>query len=82
MDGYVLTSDFASIERKLDNVNNGLCDGFYAMNTGMLNGFAGVTNAITAGGYETRSAINGIGSQLADCLKKKLARKKTVGSLA
>ncbi len=36
MDGYVLTSDFANIERKLDSVNNGLCDGFYAMNTGML----------------------------------------------
>lgn len=70
MDGYVLTSDFASVERKLDNVNNGICDGFYAMNTGMLNGFAGVTNAITAGGYETRSAINGIGSQLADCCCK------------
>lgn len=30
MDSYVLTSDFANIERKLDGVNNGLCDGFYA----------------------------------------------------
>jgi len=30
MDGYVLTSDFANLERKLDGVNNGLCDGFYA----------------------------------------------------
>lgn len=28
-DNYVLTSDFAQIERKLDSVNNGLCDGFY-----------------------------------------------------
>lgn len=49
MDGYVLTSDFANIERKLDGVNNGICDGFYAMNTGMLNGFAGVTQAVTNG---------------------------------
>lgn len=49
MDGYVLTSDFANIERKLDSVNSGLCDGFYAMNTGMLNGFAGVTQAVTSG---------------------------------
>lgn len=49
MDGYVLTSDFANIERKLDAVNNGICDGFYAMNTGMLNGFAGVTQAVTSG---------------------------------
>ena len=49
MDGYVLTSDFANVERKLDSVNNGICDGFYAMNTGMLNGFAGVTQAVTSG---------------------------------
>lgn len=49
VDGYVLTSDFANIERKLDGVNNGLSDGFYAMNTGMLNGFANVTQAINSG---------------------------------
>lgn len=67
MDGYVLTSDFANIERKIDAVNNGLCDGFYAMNTGMLNGFAGITNAITTGGYETRNAISDLSSQLAQC---------------
>lgn len=30
VDGYVLTSDFANIERKIDGVNTGLCDGFYA----------------------------------------------------
>lgn len=53
MDGYVLTSDFANLERKLDGVNSGLCDGFYAMNTGMLNGFAGVTQAVTNGFYSS-----------------------------
>ena len=41
VDGYVLASDFSNIERKIDSVNNGVCDGFYAMNTGMLNGFPG-----------------------------------------
>ena len=49
VDGYVLTSDFANIERKMDGINSGLCDGFYAMNTGMLNGFAGVTQTVTNG---------------------------------
>lgn len=49
VDGYVLDSDFSNIERKIDSVNNGICDGFYAMNTGMLNGFAGVTQAVTSG---------------------------------
>lgn len=29
VDGYVLTSDFANIERKMDGINSGLCDGFY-----------------------------------------------------
>lgn len=48
-DNYVLATDFATIERKLDGVNNGICDGFYTMNTGMLNGFAGVTQAINGG---------------------------------
>lgn len=66
-DGYVLASDFSNIERKIDTVNAGLCDGFYAMNTGMLNGFAGVNNAITTNGYETRLATNGLSSQLASC---------------
>mgnify|MGYP004474034793 FL=1 len=49
MDGYILTSDFANIERKIDAVNNGICDGFYAMNTGMLNGFAGVNQNLNNG---------------------------------
>lgn len=51
--GYVLATDFANIERKIDGVNNGLCDGFYAMNTGMLNGFANVTQAVTSGFYSS-----------------------------
>ena len=29
VDGYVLTSDFANVERKMDGINNGMCDGFY-----------------------------------------------------
>lgn len=52
IDGYVLTSDFANIERKLDSVNNGLCDGFYAMNTSLLNGFASV-NQNMSNGFQT-----------------------------
>nr|DAJ01504.1 MAG TPA: hypothetical protein [Caudoviricetes sp.] len=60
MDNYVLASDFATlqrqidsaastIERKSDITQQGICDGFYAMNTGMLNGFAGVTQTVTSG---------------------------------
>lgn len=88
-DNYVLASDFATLQRQMDNgfdrignrienVNNGLCDGFYAMNTGILNGFgnvqqslcqgfSGVNNSIMTNGYETRLGIQNLGSQLASC---------------
>lgn len=66
-DGYILASDFSNIERKIDGVNSGICDGFYTMNTGMLNGFAGITQSVMTNGYETRNAIQSLSSQLADC---------------
>ena len=40
MDGYVLTSDFATVERKLDTIQAGICDSTYALNNTMVNGFA------------------------------------------
>lgn len=91
-DNYVLASDFATLQRQMDsgfdrignrieNVNNGLCDGFYAMNTGMLNGFSGVqqsmcqgfsgiNQAIATNGYETRLGTQNLASQLANCLNR------------
>ena len=48
-ENYVLATDFATIERKLDGVNSGLCDGFYAQNTNTLNGFASVQSALCQG---------------------------------
>lgn len=36
-----------SVLRKLDGITQGLCDGFYAMNTGMLTGFNTVGNQIS-----------------------------------
>lgn len=78
VDNYVLASDFATLQRQLSDgfgdltaqsryIQNGLCDGFYAMNTSLLNGFAGVNNSIMTNGYETRNAINNVSSQLASC---------------
>lgn len=106
-DNYALATDFATIERKIDGVNNGLCDGFYAMaqqfsNTNqnianstaavqqtLCQGFSGVNQAIVTNGYETRLGINGIASQLANCLnrffkavKNRLQKVNTVGSIA
>lgn len=99
-DNYVLASDFATIQRQLSDgfgdltaqsryIQNGICDGFYAMNTSLLNGFAGVNNSIMTNGYETRNAIQGVSSQLADCLNKffiavknKFTKVNAVGGLA
>lgn len=80
-DGYVLATDFANIERKVDGVNSGICDGFYAMNTGMLNGFAGVTQAVTSGFSAAELSrcnqqaalmqqLNNMAMQAADCCCK------------
>lgn len=77
-EGYTLASDFATIQRQLSDgfgnltdqsryIQNGLCDGFYAMNTSLLNGFNGIDKTVMQGGYETRNAIAGISSQLAEC---------------
>ena len=38
--------DTQEITRKLDGLSYGMCDGSYAQNTTMLNGFAGVTSAV------------------------------------
>ena len=66
-ENYVLATDFATIERKLDGVNNGLCDGFYAMNTGMLNGFSGVQQTLSQGFSGVNAAITDVGYAIKDC---------------
>lgn len=55
-EGYVLATDFATIERKLDGVNNGLCDGFYSMaqqfsntNQNIFNGNAALQQTLCQG---------------------------------
>lgn len=59
--------DTAEVTRKLDGLANGLCDGFYAQNTTMLNGFAGVTAAVNDARFaaqtcccETNRNIDGV----------------------
>ena len=70
--------DNQSVMNKLNGIENGLCDGFYAVNTSILNGvngiqstlcqgFAGINNAITTNGYETRLGTQALSSQLANC---------------
>lgn len=62
-DNYVLASDFATLQRQIDSAastierkgditQQGICDGFYAVNTTLLNGFAGV-NQNMSNGFQT-----------------------------
>ena len=79
-ENYVLATDFATIERKLDGVNNGLCDGFYAQNTNMLNGFAGVQQTLCQGFSGVNSAISNLGYQQAQCCCETKGAIKDVGT--
>lgn len=50
--------DTSNIIGKLDGITQGLCDGFYAVNTSLLNGFNGVDNAICNLGFTTQQGFN------------------------
>ena len=77
-DNYVLATDFATIERKLDGVNSGICDSTFALNNTMTNGFAnvqqtlcqgfsGVNQAISNSSFNTERGLWNLSSQFADC---------------
>ena len=70
--------DMNGLENGVRGIQQGLCDGFYAVNTGMLNGFsgaqstlcqgfAGINAAITADTVATTSGIHDLSTQLAQC---------------
>lgn len=52
--------DTQSILNKLNGINNGLCDGFYAMNTSLLNGFNAAQAATTQADYDLQQSINNV----------------------
>lgn len=77
-ENYVLATDFATIERKLDSVNSGICDATFALNNTMTNGFAGVQQSLCQGfngvntaiyqnGFNTERGLWNLSSQFADC---------------
>ena len=70
-ENYVLATDFATIERKLDGINNGICDSTFALNNTITNGFFGVQNSLTQGFSGINTALlqgnYALSSQLANC---------------
>lgn len=70
--------DMNGLENGVRGIQQGLCDGFYAVNTGMLNGFSGIQSTLCQGfagvssdiGNSTNiinAGITGLGTQLAQC---------------
>lgn len=69
---YVLTSDFAQVERKLDSITNGICDLGYtnqslnnATNVAMLNGFNQIGTQMAQCCCDNREAIAGVNYNMA-----------------
>ena len=74
VDGYVLTSDFANVERKIESVNQGLCDGFYQQaqlvngtNMAMANGFAQAELSRSNQQAALMQQLNAMQMQAAEC---------------
>lgn len=74
VDGYVLASDFSNIERKIDSVNQGLCDGFYQQaqlvngtNMAMASGFAQAELSRCNQQAALMQQLNAMQMQAADC---------------
>lgn len=70
--------NFNNLDNAVRGIQQGLCDGFYTMNTSLLNGFAGVDNAVCQLGYQTQQGFNNtnvalmqgqnaLSTQLANC---------------
>lgn len=80
-ENYILATDFANLERKLDGINNGICDstfalnntinaGFFGVQNSLTQGFSGLNTALLQGNYALNSAISNcccdLKTQLAD----------------
>ena len=59
--------NFNNLDGAVRGVQQGLCDGFYAMNTSLLSGFHGVDNAVCTLGYQTQQGFSSLAAQLASC---------------
>ncbi len=50
--------NFNNLSRSVLGIQDGLCNGFYSMNNGMLTGFHGVDNSVCQLGYQTAQLAN------------------------
>lgn len=59
--------NFQSLENAVRGVQSGLCDGFYAQNTTMLQGFNSLQNSLCQGFNGVNTNMNNLGYQVQQC---------------
>lgn len=59
--------NFNNLDNAVRGIQQGLCDGFYAMNTSLLNGFNNTNVALLQGFNGVQSQMSNLGFQLQDC---------------
>lgn len=59
--------DYSNLDSSVRGVQQGLCDGFYAMNTGMLNGFNGIQRDLCQGFGSVNQSLTSLGYEMKDC---------------
>lgn len=59
--------DMNGLENGVRGIQQGLCDGFYAMNTSMLTGFGNVAQDINNSTNVISAGLTGLGTQMAQC---------------
>lgn len=59
--------DTSAIISKLDGINGGICDGFYAQNTNLLTGFSQVQQSLCQGFNGVQREVSDLGYRLQDC---------------
>lgn len=65
--GYILTSDFANIERKLDGINNGICDSTFALNNSIKDGFSAAELSRCNAQMAFMQQLSTLQAQIASC---------------
>lgn len=69
-ENYVLTSDFAQVERKLDGIANGICDSTFALNNAITNGFSVAELSKANQQSALMERLANMSAQAADCCCK------------
>lgn len=64
---YILSTDNANLERKLDGINNGICDSTFALNNSIKDGFSAAELARCNAQMAFMQQLNALATQISGC---------------